>query len=130
MWTVDETDEYGRRFKRYQKDHPRELQAVLDNLNMYFQALLGGVRPLQIRHGFTHAEPQGVVGIDQKGGGKNLAQTRLYVYPDTDTEILYLITLGDKRSQKADLASCRDFVTALRKEKEETQTDEELDNPS
>ena len=49
MWKLVPRDEYERRVKRYQKDHPRELQAVLDNLNMYFQALLGGVKPLQIR---------------------------------------------------------------------------------
>lgn len=130
MWTLKDTEEYGRRHKDYQKNHPRELQAVLDNLNVYFQALLGGVKPLQIRHGFMHTEPQGVVSIDQKGGGKSLAQTRLYVYPDTDTETLYVITLGDKRSQKANLAYCRDFVTALRKEREKTQTHEEPEGPS
>jgi len=131
MWKPVETEEYTRRHKRYQKNHPRELQAVLDNLNVYFQALVGGIKPLQIQHGFMHAEPQGVVAIDQKGGGKNLAQTRLYVYPDADTETLFLITLGSKGSQQDDnLAYCRSFVTMLRKEREETQTNEESDSAS
>jgi hypothetical protein len=100
------------------KDHPRELQAVLDNLDTYFKSLEAGVKPLQIKHGFMHSEPLGAVAIDQKGGGKSLAQTRLYVYPEPETETLHLITLGDKQSQKDDIATCRTFVTELRKESE------------
>jgi transcriptional regulator with XRE-family HTH domain len=80
MWAIETTENYERCHKRYRKDHPRELQAVLDNLDTYFQSLVAGVKPLQIRHGFMHNEPLGVVAIDQKGGGKNLAQTRLYVF--------------------------------------------------
>jgi hypothetical protein len=125
MWKLVPTDEYERRHKRYEKNHPRELLAVLDNLDTYFKSLEAGVKPPQIKHGFMHSEPLGVVAIDQKGGGKNLAQTRLYVYPDTEAETLYVMTLGDKRSQKADIATCRTFVTELRKEGQDT--DEEAD---
>jgi hypothetical protein len=128
MWKLAPTDEYQRRHKRYVKDNPRELQAVLDNLDTYFKSLEAGVKPLQISHGFMHNEPLGVVAIDQKGGGKSLAQTRLYVYPEPETETLFVITLGDKRSQKADIATCRDFVTELRKERQNT--DEEETNPA
>ena len=127
MWKLTPTDEYQRRHKRYEKDHPRELQAVLDNLDTYLKSLQAGVKPLQIKHGFMHSEPLGVVGIDQKGGGKNLAQTRLYIYPDTETELLYVIALGDKRSQSADIATCRAFVTDLRNQR--VNTDEEA-NPA
>lgn len=127
MWQLGATDEYERRHKRYAKDHPRELQAVLDNLDTYFKSLEAGVKPLQIKHGFLHNEPLGVVAIDQKGGGKHLAQTRLYAYPDTETEVLYVITLGDKRSQKEDISTCRGFVQRLRKERQDT--DEEA-NPA
>ncbi len=127
MWKIVSTDDYQRRHKRYEKNHPRELRAVLDNLDTYFKSLEGGVKPLQIRHGFMHGEPLGVVAIDQKGGGKNLAQSRLYVYPETETETLHVITLGDKQSQKADIATCQVFVTERRKEREDT--DEEA-NPA
>src|SRR5262249_42670877 len=100
---------------------------VLDNLDTYFKALEAGTNPLQIKHGFMHQEPLGVVAIDQKGGGKDLAQTRLYVYPDTETETLFVITLGDKRSQKNDIATCRAFIHALRQETKENNEDEEED---
>jgi hypothetical protein len=126
MWKLQPMEEYGRRHKRYEKDHPRELQAVLDNLDTYFRSLEAGVKPLQIKHGFMHHEPLGVVAIDQKGGGKNLAQTRLYVYPEPETETLHVIALGDKRSQKADLGTCRAFVSELRNDEQDT--DEQADS--
>src|SRR4051812_24411137 len=113
-WELVSTDEYERRHKRYVKDHPRELKAVLGNLDTYFESLKAGVKPLQIKHGFMHNEPLGVVAIDQKGGGKSLAQTRLYVYPDAESQKLFVLTLGDKRSQKADIELCRTFVETLR----------------
>jgi hypothetical protein len=127
MWKLEPSDEYDRRHKRYVKNHPRELQAVLDNLDTYFKSLEAGVKPLQISHGFMHHEPLGVVAIDQKGGGKSLAQTRLYVYPDTETETLHVITLGDKGSQKDDIATCRTFVQELRKEGQDPHEDQETD---
>ena len=79
---LQNTDEYERRQKQYQKKHPRELMAVLDNLDTYHKTLNSGVKPKQAIFGFIHAEPLDVVAIDQKGGGAKLAQTRLYVYPD------------------------------------------------
>jgi hypothetical protein len=115
MWQLIPTAEYQRRHKRYEKDHPRELQAVLSNLDTYKAALDAGTNPLQVRAGFIHPERRGVVAIDQKGGGPKLAQTRLYVYPETTTETLYVLTLGDKRSQRDDIKYCHWFVEQLRK---------------
>ena len=113
MWTIRPTDEFERRKKRYEKKHPRELAAVLDNLDTYFKVLVSGTKPKQAVFGFVHAEPGDVVAIDQKGGGASLAQTRLYVYPDVTRETLYLITLGDKKSQRDDIAVCKDFAARL-----------------
>jgi hypothetical protein len=118
MWTLEPTDDYERRHKRYTKDHPRELAAVLDNLDTFLRALQAGAKVQQARFGFIHPEPHGVLAVDQKGGGKALAQTRLYVYPDPDTETLHLIILGDKRSQREDIKTCNNFVAALRSTKE------------
>lgn len=117
MWTLAKTDEYERRHKRFEKKRPRELAAVLDNLDTFFTALQGGAKPQQIRMGCIHAEPHGVLALDQKGGGKNLAQTRLYIYPDPDAEIVHVITLGGKDTQAEDIKLCSEFVEQLRKNK-------------
>jgi hypothetical protein len=99
--------------KRYEKKNPRELAAVLDNLDTDFKTLASGTKPKQAVFGFVHAEPNNVVAIDQKGGGRSLAQTRLYIYPDVTRETMYLITLGDKKSQRDDIAVGKDFVAKL-----------------
>jgi hypothetical protein len=54
-----------------------------------------------------------VIAIDQTGGHK-LAAMRLYVYPDMVTETLYLLTVGDKSTQEADIQDCKRFVKQIR----------------
>lgn len=124
MWQAVPTSGYRGCLKHYAKKHRRELLAMLDNLDTYLQTLRSGVKPLQIRHGFTHAETHGAVAIDQKGAVGKVAQHRLYVYPDADTEILYLIAIGDKASQRDDNATCRELIVALREDKQNEQETE------
>lgn len=116
MWKIEITDDYKRSHKWFEKKRPRELKAVLDNLDTFHKALTDGLMPQQIKMGCIHPEPHGVLAIDQKGGGKSLSQTRLYIYPDIDTKILHIITLGDKGSQQKDIGLCNDFVARLRSE--------------
>ena len=116
MWKLECCGEFERRRKRYAKDSRSELLAVLDNLDTYHKSLEMGAEPLRRVHGFMHTEPHGVIAIDQKGGGRYLAQTRLYVYPDVETETLYVITLGDKKSQPQDIQICRKIVMEIRQE--------------
>jgi hypothetical protein len=91
------------------------LAAVLDNLDTYHKALIGGTKPKQATalFGFIHAEPFDVVAVTEKGQGPALAATRPYVYPDSERDTLYLITLGDKKSQRDDIKVCKDFVAKL-----------------
>ena len=117
MWTLEPTDEYARRFRKYEKDKKRrrELAAVLHNLDRYVAALNAGVKPLQLLGaGFVHDERQGVVAMGEEGGGKGLAATRLYVYPDTESQVLHLLSLGDKNTQAEDVKTCHRFVAQLR----------------
>jgi hypothetical protein len=118
MWDYEPDEMFDRRAKRYQKDHPRELQAVLTNLNILQKALQAGANPQKIPFGFIHVEQRGVVAIDQKGGakrragqkgGKSLAQTRLYVYLDRDTETVHLVTLGDEEQPEGRREVCIGF---------------------
>ncbi|MDD5504588.1 MAG: hypothetical protein PHV77_04675 [Candidatus Omnitrophica bacterium] len=111
-WAIETTDVYERKYEQYEKKHPHELAAVIGNLDTYFKTLNEVNNPLQARGGFVHGEPDGIKAIDQKGGGQKikLQQTRLYVYPDITNKILYLITIGDKGTQRDDINLCREFV--------------------
>lgn len=117
MWKIVKTDEFEKRHRWFEKKRPRELAAVLDNLDTFFTALTAGAKPQQIRLGCIHVEPHGVLALDQKGGGKNLAQTRLYIYPDVDREVVTVITVGGKDTQPEDIKLCGEFVEQLRQSK-------------
>ncbi|HEV3386318.1 MAG TPA: hypothetical protein VG097_15965 [Gemmata sp.] len=104
--------------KHFAKKHRNELAAMLDNLDTYLKTLQSGVNPKQIRLGFTHDEADGAIAIDQRGAKGKPTQTRLYVYPDPDTQTLYLITIGDKTSQREDNAKCRKLIIDLREKKQ------------
>lgn len=113
MWGILKTDHYLRRYRRYDKKRNNELKAVLNNLDIFLMALNAGKMPKPLLYGFLHGEPCDVIAIDQTGGPK-VAATRLYVYPDVDTETLYLLTLGDKSTQREDIQDCRNFVEQIK----------------
>lgn len=115
-WVLEESTIFPRRFKRYQKNHPDETAAVLNNLDTYVRTLQAGVHPSRIKIGFIHREPQGVIAIDQKGMKGSPRQTRLYLVPEGEEHVVYLITIGDKNTQSRDLTDCRHFIASLRKE--------------
>jgi hypothetical protein len=116
MWTLIPLDEYTHRREKWPKKHKRELLGVHDNLDTFLKAIQRGQRPAEAKFGFIHPEPGGILAIDQKGGGPHLKETRLYVYPDTRNEELFVITLGDKDSQAADIETCKAFLKELRQD--------------
>lgn len=119
MWTLEQEDDYVRRHKRFEKKRPRELKATLGNLAKFLASLNAGARAFQIKAGFVHHEPDGVIAISQQGGGGNLAETRLYTFPNGQTETLHLITLGDKSTQQADIRFCSEFVGSIHKHQQQ-----------
>ena len=78
--------------------------AVLLNLKRLQLALDAGGKLLQIKFGFFRSEGKESIGFRNKTG-RALKETRLYVWPDEETKTLYLLTLGDKTTQKDDINS-------------------------
>jgi hypothetical protein len=113
VWRLQPTTEYEKGVKKWPKKHRRELVAMLNNLDTFLGALNAGASVEQVKFGFIHPEPHGVLAIDQKGGGSGLKQTRLYAYPQKNEAILHLIIIGDKTSQKSDIEFCTHFVSTL-----------------
>jgi hypothetical protein len=104
------------RLKDFQKSNPVEVrncfvnpQAFLDHLN------LGGAW-----HGSGLARPEGegLVALDQHGPDNPRLELRLYVFPDEVTGVVHVLTLGDKRTQKADVHACHQSIRQLRKQRE------------
>ncbi len=129
MWVLRQTSTYEIRCKKYNKKHPNEAQAAFNNLHTIHNALNGGIKPSQLKAGFIHTEPNGIIALDQTGAQGNPKQIRLYIYPDEnnlityldkdnkpdDSKVIYLITIGDKHSQQKDIIDCKKFVEDLKK---------------
>ena len=113
-WKILKSSVLEARFKRFQKNHPNEAQAMLNNLDTYLTALNEGINPVNLTAGFIHHEPDGIKAIDQKGGKGKLKQSRLYIYPDVSTKTVYVISVGDKTNQKSDIKECRDYIKPLK----------------
>ena len=113
MWKPQPEAEYERRARKWPKKYQAEFTATHINLDTFLKALMGGAVVEQIQFGFMHREPRGVIAIDQKGGRGSLKQTRLYTYPNKGSQVLHLITLGDKSTQKSDIRYACEFVDSL-----------------
>jgi hypothetical protein len=113
MWRVIETEDYARQAKWYAKKKRREFDAVADNLNDFLAWLDAGNAPRPFAFGFLHDEPAGVIAIDQRGASTKVAATRLYLYAYVERETVYLLTIGDKRSQSDDVQHCKRIVELL-----------------
>lgn len=113
-WLIQVEDTCSRKLKKYEKKCPNELRSVKANLARYFEVIKRGVHPQFVTAGYIHNEGKGVKALDQKGSDLELRETRLYVYPDLDQKILYLITIGDKKSQSDDIKLSHSFIKKLK----------------
>lgn len=112
-WEIEGTQQWDKDRKWYEKKRPDELAGVLKNLKRYVSQLNSSPNPKAFTAGYMHHEPHGVVAIDQRGGGPNLQETRLYVFPNEERNVLYIITIGNKDDQPSDIQFCTQFVQSF-----------------
>lgn len=113
-WQIEPTTQWRRDVRFYERKRPDELAAVMRNLERYVKQLSLAANSRAVAAGYLHNEPLGVVAIDQRGGGGNLQETRLYTYADDRSQVVYLITIGNKDDQTSDIALSKEFVETLR----------------
>ncbi len=116
MWVAEPTTAFQKDLNFYTKRHPNELAAVLRNVDRYLSQLNCSANSKSVQGGYLHHEPMGVVAVDQKGGGPNLQETRLYTFADEVRNVLYLITIGNKSEQPSDIEFSKDFVKSIQSE--------------
>ena len=71
----------------------------------------------QIRFGPLRYESDGIFRLSQQGGGKGLAQVRLYFAIDEAEKILYLLYLGTKTQQFQDIKQAKKELKQLKKQR-------------
>ena len=129
MWELEPTDLFVKLEAWYRKKRPAELAAVLRNLDRYVDLLNAAPNSKAVQAGFLHREPAGVIAVDQKGGGANLAETRLYTLADDSAKVLHLIVIGDKGSQAKDIHASREFAQQLKEISQQHENEEERPAP-
>lgn len=110
MWKLQPSTQFLKDRTWYDKKHPAELAAVLNNLQRFITLASAAPNSRAVQAGYLHTEGKGVLAVDERAGGPNLAATRLYFYADDKARILHLITIGNKDSQQSDVTYCHDFV--------------------
>lgn len=115
-WTIEKIDGFERSAKPWLKRYRRELLQTLENLDSLVGALRAGALTQQARqaYGFIHSEPDGIIAIDQKGAGPHTKESRLYVWIDGIEQTVFVLRIGDKRSQQGDIAYCRKWLESRR----------------
>ena len=106
-WSLQESREFLEKFEVVRKKNRIEAENCLVNLEKYKTELEAGHKPQNIHRGFLHSEQAGVWAIAPTGvKGTRKKTIRLYVFPDEVTSTLFLLTIGDKGTQSADIKSC------------------------
>ena len=59
---------------------------------------------------FFRSEGKGLYRIGQRKGDH---ETRLYVYPDQENEIIYILSIGDKNTQQRDINECKKKIRKI-----------------
>ncbi len=114
MWEIELSDKYLRKQKQFSRRHPAVLEALRFNADRYHKALSAGVNPMQITGGVRPEKYHGLVAIDTRGAPRKTAVARLYLYPDTEAQVLHFITMGFKNTQPDDLKEAKRYVDEVR----------------
>ena len=119
-WQVAQSPKFSKKLAKYHKKHEVEAQNAYENFKTYLGSLQQGINPMQITGGWIRPEANGSVAVTEKGPIKTRPNpTRLYMYPDVKTKILWLITIGDKKSQRrTDMPYVEEFIKQIRSEAE------------
>ena len=114
MWSESYEFADANRMKHYARRHRREYVSCLANLADVISAMNGGTAITAIPYGFFRSEREDVYRIGQTNI-KHPHETRLYVYACVIRTTVYVLTVGDKSTQQADVTACHAKVRELKR---------------
>ena len=119
-WTVAMAEGFERSFRRCRKRHPTACDATWARLQNFLDRWLNNplLGPGFNLPGWVHAEGKGVLAVDQ-GSRAGLTQLRLYLWLDEAERVVWLVRIGDKSTQYADVAYCHDWVIGFKSRDED-----------
>jgi hypothetical protein len=130
MWSESTRFKDKNRFIAIEKTWPDAFDSCFLNLRKFKDYLELGGNPVNYKAGFFRSEKKGVYRIGQTKT-RHSQEIRLYIYPDTFDTIIYLLTIGTKKDQPADIALCHEIAKAIvRQHTEEFNTSESRESPA
>ncbi len=112
-WQIEDRYALLGKFSKFAKNHPDENASVFNNLHKILRLLDGGGKIGGFHVGFFRSEGEGVYRIGQTGVAGAL-ESRLYVYPDQESKLMYILTIGDKDSQPNDINDSHNIVREIK----------------
>ncbi|MFZ4524513.1 MAG: hypothetical protein ACOYOE_02945 [Chlorobium sp.] len=118
MGKVDNSLATESEFKRFRKNHERELVSCFSNLQRILDFLNTGRKLSSLANNpkFFRPEGKGVFRIGQTGL-TNAKETRLYVYPFEEKRLVFILGIGTKETQRADIASAKASIKGISSKK-------------
>ncbi len=112
-WQVETAYASQGKFKRFARKYPREYESVFTNLEKVMRLLRSGNKLGSFQIGFFRSEGDGVYRIGQTAvpGAK---ESRLYLFPDEQNRVMYVLNIGDKDSQDVDINESKRLATAIK----------------
>jgi hypothetical protein len=105
-WRIDISYANAANFKKFRGRYPREYASCFSNLDTILNRLNLEI-PLSVLANnppFFKPEKGGLFRIGQKGVVA-AKETRLYVYPDEQLAMVFVVDIGTKETQKQDIAA-------------------------
>jgi hypothetical protein len=112
-WRIDIAHASPGKFKKFAGKYGREYASLFANLDKIMGLLAGGQKLGSFQVGFFRSEREGVYRIGQTGV-RSAKESRLYVYPDEQKRIMYVLNIGTKEGQAEDINEAHRTARSLK----------------
>jgi hypothetical protein len=114
QWLIDDAYASPGKFAKFAKKNPMENTSLFSNLQRLIDILNSGHKIGTFKFGWFRAEKEGVYRVGQSGM-KDAEESRLYIYPDDVEKLIYILNIGTKNGQGADINAAVESARVIRK---------------
>lgn len=115
IWDIETGWSIRSKFKKFQKDHPREYASVFANLDKVVDDHLNlGEKLGSFNLGFFRPEKEGVYRVGQTSV-PSAKESRLYVFPAEEIARMFTLVIGTKDGQLADINEAVEIARKIKK---------------